>query len=819
MRRLLQDVRYGLRLIRRSPGFAAVTVIILALGIGANTAIFSALNALFLRSLPVPQPDRLVELAPIYRNGSQVPFSYPTFQLLQQNQRVFSGLWGWTLSSRSNVEADGIPFLGDLRGVTGNYYGELGASPLLGRLIAPADAANVPGAPVAVIGYEFWQSRFGGDPKVIGKGIRIDGELFTVVGVSRKWFTGMTPRTAPDITIPITAGPFAKNTTVRALLWVSVTGRLKEGVTPQQARGQLHAFWHEALAQTAPTTVPGLRLQSWMNMGLEVKPAATGVNRTLRDHFVRPLRVLMGVSVLILLVACVNLAGLILARAAVRSREMTVRMSLGATRWQIIRQLLVDSILLSSAGALLALGVAGWASHWLVAALGDEGTGPVILDLLPDWHVFGYGALVAVGCGVLIGLAPAWQTSRQQPSAVLQSDERTLTRGTGRLGKGLIVAQIALSFVLLLGAVLLLRTFENLRSLDPEFQRSGVIQMTLQKRLDAPKNLDMNSYRRELLDGIASLPGVVSASFAALEIPAADYRWKDRVSTTATDSSADAGNMATLVVVSPGFFRTLGIPMISGRGFDWNDDQQHPRVAIVDANLARKLAPSGEILGARVRFGVQPDFQQLQVVGVARSARLIDLRDGKAMVIYIPSTQDPQGDVNMFVRAQNPAAIAEMVERETASHGYEYSVSTKTLDDNIDQSLTEDRAMATLSSLFAGLALLLAGVGLFGMMSYTVTRRTREIGIRMALGSQRRNILRLVLGEALLLATAGVLIGVPCALAATRLIAHVLFGVAPGDPLAYMVAASTLLVIGALGGFWPARRAMNTDPIIALRSE
>jgi predicted permease len=819
MRRLLQDVRYGLRLIRRSPGFAAVTVMILALGIGANTAIFSALNALFLRSLPVRQPDRLVELAPIYRNGSQVPFSYPTFQLLQQNQRVFFSLWSWAIGTRHNVEADGIPFLANLRGVTGNYYGELGASPLLGRLIAPADAANIPGAPVAVIDYEFWQSRFGGDPNVIGKEIRIEGELFTVVGVTRKWFTGMTPGEAPGITIPITGGPFAKNTTVRALLWVSVTGRLKEGVTSQQARGQLLSFWHEALMQTAPTAEPGLRLQSWLAMGLEVRPAATGVNRSLRAHFVRPLRVLMGVSVLILLVACVNLAGLTLARAAVRCREMSVRMSLGAKRWQIIRQLLVDTILLSSAGALLALGLAGWAGHLLVAALGDGVTGPVILDLRPDWHVFGYGTLVAVGCGVLIGLAPAWQISRQQPSAALQSDERTLTRGVGRAGKGLIVAQIALSFVLLLGAVLLLRTFENLRSLDPEFQRSGVIQVTLQKRPDAPKKLDITSYRRELLDGITSLPGVVSASFAALEIPAADYRWKDRVSTAATDSSADAGNMATLVVVSPGFFRTLGIPMVSGRGFDWNDDEQHPRVAIVDANLAGKLAPSGEIVGERVRFGAQPAFQQLQVVGVARNARLIDLRDGKAMVIYLPSTQDPQGDVNMFVRAQNPATIAEMVERKTASHGYEYAVGAKTLDENINQSLTEDRAMATLSSLFAGLALLLAGVGLFGMMSYTVTRRTREIGIRMALGSQRRNILRLVLGEALLLATAGVVIGVPCALAATRLIAHVLFGVAPGDPLGFTVAAGALLVIGALGGFWPARRAMNTDPIIALRSE
>jgi predicted permease len=797
-------------------------VIILALGIGANTSIFSILNALLLRSLPVREPDRLVELAAIYRNGSQVPFSFPTFQLIQQNQRVFSSLLGWTGGSRRNVEVNGILLLGHVRGVTGNYYGDLGAAPLLGRLINAEDAANTAGAPVAVIDYEFWNSRFARDPKVIGKAIRIEGQVFTVVGVSRKWFTGMTPGAAPDITIPITAGPFAKNTTIRALLWVSLAGRLKDGLTPQQAREQLQSFWHEAVAQTAPTAVPGLRLHSWLEMGLEVKPAATGVNRILRAHFERPLRVLMGVSALILLIACVNLASLTLARAAVRSREMSVRMSLGATRLQVALQFVVESVLLSSAGTILALALAAWGSRLLLAAMGEGVATPIILDLRPDWSVFGYATLVAVGSGVLIALTPAWQTSRQQPSAALQTDERTLGRGTGRLGKGLIVGQIALSFVLILGAGLLLRTFENLRSFDPQFQRSGVIQVTLQKRPDAPRNVDMNSYRKQLLDGVASLPGVISASFASLEIPAGDSGWKDRVSTTATDSANDAGSLATLVEVSPGFFRTLGIAMASGRDFDWDDDAQHPRVAIVDSNLARKLAPSGEIVGTRVRFGVQPYFQQLQVVGAARSARLIDLRDPNSMVIYVPSTQYPPDDspsVNLFVRAQNPAAIVRAVERETGSHGFDYVVSATTLEDNTSRALTEDRATAMLSSLFAGLALLLAGIGLFGLMSYTVTRRTREIGIRMALGSQRMTILRLVLGEALLLAVAGVLIGAPCALAGTRLIAHVLFGVAPSDPIAFAVAAGTLLAIATIAGYWPARRAMHTDPIVALRSE
>ncbi len=821
MRSLRQDVRYGLRLLKRNPGFAVVTVITLALGIGANTAIFSILNALLLRSLPVRQPERLVEVAPIYRNGNKVPLSHPTFQLVEQNQRVFSSLLAWTGGLRRNVEVDGALLLPSVRGVTGNYYGELGATPLMGRLIAPADAANTPGAPVAVIGYEFWQERFGGNPAVIGKTIRIEGEPFTIVGVSRKWFTGMTPGAASDITMPLTAGPFARNTNNRTLLWLLVTGRLKDGVTLEQARAQLRSFWHEALVQTAPTAVPGQRLQSWLAMGLEVNPEATGVNRDLRAHFARPLGVLMGVSVLILLVACVNLASLTLARAAVRSREMSVRMSLGATRVHIARQLLMESVLLSGAGALLALALASWTSHLLVALMGEGAAAPVILDVRADWRVFGYAALVAVGAGILIALAPAWHTSRQQPAAALQSQERTLARGTGRLGKGLIVTQIALSFILLLGAGLLLRTFENLRSFNPQFQRSGVLEVTLQKLRGGANDADMNSYRKQLLDAVANLPGVVSASFAGLEIPAGDRNWRDTVSTNATDAAGDAGNAASLVSVSPGFFDTLGIPIVSGRNFDWSDDLQHPRVAIVDSNLARRLAPSGEVLGRRVRFGVQPDFQKLEIVGVARSARLMDLRDPNALVLYVPASQQPQFNGNLFVlvRTQNPAGIAKAVEREVQSHGLEYAVSVKTLDETTGLALTEDRATAWLSTLFAGLALLLAGIGLFGLMSYTVTRRTREIGIRMALGSQPKAILRLVLGESLLLAAAGVVIGAPCALAATRLLAHVLFGVEPGDPVTLATATGALLAIGVVGGYWPARRAMHTDPIIALRCE
>ena len=627
----------------------------------------------------------------------------------------------------------------------------------------------------------------------------------------------MTPGEPPEVTIPIAAAPFDPQS--RALLTTFATGRLRTGATIEQAHAQLASFWPELLLATVPTQSRGPRRQSFLSMRLAVEPAAAGANTGLRDRVSRPLYLLMGVVVLILLIACVNLANLTLARAAARSHEMSTRTALGASRRQIVLQLLTESLLLSATGALLALAFAHWGSPLLVGLITRGTLDPVILDLRPDWRVFSFTAAAAVLTGVLIGLVPAWQMSRQAPALVLR--QRGAGRGQARSGKVLIVAQIALSLVLLFGAGLLLRTFENLRSSDPGFQRTGILEAGLHPRPGGYQGLDLNTYRRQLVERAGALPGAISAAFSDLPVPAGEQGWKETVSPSGADGNPELSVLATLASVSPCFFKTLAIPLVSGRDFEWSDDQRHSPIAIVDSQTARRLFPSGGAIGKRVRFGVQPEFQDLEIVGVARTARMVDLRDRNQHVIYVPYSQHPQyGEVgNLFVRANHAAALARTLDDRVRSLGREYVTETKTIEQMSDQTLVAERATAMLSTAFAAAALLLAGIGLFGLMSYTVTRRTREIGIRMALGSQPGAILRMILRETLLLTLAGIALGAPCALVATRLIAHTLFGLSPVDPLTLAAASSAIFAVGAIAGYLPARRALQSDPMAALRCD
>jgi predicted permease len=810
------NLRYALRVLGKNPGFTSVAVLSLALGIGANTAIFSLLDALLLRDLAVRQPERLVELS-VVRRGNKIMFSFPMFREIERGQKVFSGLIGWSFGAMTNVEINGVLSQADVRSVTGNYYSELGATPLLGRLLAAEDVnlAGTGTSPVAVLSYEYWQRRFGGASDVVGKQIAIDGQPFTIIGVSRKWFTGMTIGEAPDVTTPM------KGTDNRAMLWVFVTGRLKDGVTVAQARAQLQSFWPEVLRATASTETPGLRRQSFLSMGLDVAPAATGINASLRSHFTRPLYVLMGIVGLILLIACVNLASLMLARAAARSHEMSVRVALGANRWALARQVLTESLTLSACGALLGLAFAYWGSRLLVSLLTEGYLTPVILDLSPDWRVLSLTASVAILTGILFGLAPAWRASGEDPGSVLQQTARSLAGGTGKLGKALIVTQVALSLTVLLGAGLLVRSFRKLCSADLGFERESVLQVDLYPRPGGYQNLDISSYHRQLIERTSSLPGVRSLAFSDVSL-GGDRNWQDTVSAMSDASGPGAGVATAAAMVSPGFLRTLGISLLRGRDFGWSDDEHHPRVAIISGSLAGRLFPSGNALGQRIRFGFMPELQNLEVVGIASNTRLFDLHNAAAPVLYVSCLQYPQWtqEGHFFVRTREaPEAVARIVGNEIQSLGHEYPLSTKTIEHEVNQALVEEHVIALLSSFFAALALALAAVGLYGLMSYAVTRRTREIGIRMTLGAQPRKLLWTVLREALALALVGLGLGIPCALAASRLLASMLFGLSPHDFPTLAAVSLLLLAVALFAGYLPARRASRIDPIHAVRVE
>lgn len=826
MHQLWQSLRYSFRALRKNPGFTAVAILSLALGIGANVAIFTLINALLLRDLPVPHPERLVELS-VVRQDHKIPFSYPMFHELDRGQRVFSGLLGWMDGIMPNVEVNGVFERGNVLAVSSSFYSEWGATPLLGRLLTPEDVNPHAGSTsqVAVIGYEFWQRRLGGAPDALGKQVRIEGNPFTIVGVTRKWFTGLTPGEPPDVTIPITAFPRLHGNfdlEDRAILWLRITGRLKDGVTIDQARAQLQSFWPEVLLATASTETPGLRRQTFLSMGLGVSPFRTGFARDLRAQFSRPLSVLAGIVGLILLVACVNLANLMLARAAVRSQEMSVRVAIGASRWALAAQVLTESLVLSFAGALLGLALSYWGSRLLVAFMTED---YVSFDLRPDFSVLSLAVCVALLTGILFGLGPAWRSSRLDPATVLQQGSRTAAGGAGRLGKVLIITQVALSLVLLLGAGLLVRTFQGLRALDLGFDKHNLLEIILNARPGGYKNLDMNTYHRQLIERISSLPGVSSASLADISIPASGL-WQEKVSVTSEDPNTGFQVMANAVTIWPNFFKTLGIRLMGGHDFQVTDDERL-RMVIVSKSLAERLFPNGHAIGQHVRFGFMPDFQNLEIVAVADDARVLDLRDATPSIVYFSyihvssvayAQSNPWADV--YVRTKgDPAAVAMTISHETESLGHEYALRTGTLDQMTSRFLVNERVIAMLSGFFAALGLLLASIGLYGLMSYGVTRRTREIGVRVALGAQQGSVRWMILRETLALTLFGIAIGIPSGLAATRLIASMLFGLSPSDLSTIVTACLLLLAVAFVAGYLPARKASSIDPILALRTE
>ena len=816
------DMLQALRVFGRSPGFAVVTAVVLAVGIGAAISIFTVFSALMLRPLPLPHPEQLVEVSGIYRNHARIVLSYPMFRQLGHEQSVFSGLCGWSSSTGANVETNGVLGVAELRTVTGGYYATLEERPLLGRLIAESDEQGSHAAPVAVIGYQFWLNRFAGDPAVVGKSFRIEGRVFTIIGVARPFSSGITVGDAPEITVP--AGALdTYDLESRGLLWVNVTGRLRPDASLEQARAQIQSFWPRLLEATVPTQSVGPRRQSFLSMGVRLDPASNGINVDLREKVQKPLFLLIGMVALILLVVCINLASLTLARASARRHEVSTRIALGATPWQAVRQSMMESVVLAFSGAAAGLGLAYWGSRLLVGLMTRGVEFPILLDLRPDWRVLCFAAGSAILTGALIGLVPAWKLSREHPALSMHGSQRTLGSGVSRMGKLLIVSQIAISLVLLQAAGLFLRNLQMLRSFHAGFEKQSLVEMEFAPQpqiAQAQGKTAPEGYRQNLAEAIASVPGVQASAFSSLPIPANGAGWRETVS-AASDTDPAAGTAATLNSISPGFFRTLGIPVLAGRDFSWQDDVKHPRIAIIDSLLARQLFPGSSPIGKRIRFGVQPDFQNLEIVGVAQSARLLDIRDGAAALLYVPAEQnDGYGfGGNLLVHERASDNLDKAIGEEFLASGREYVTRSRSFEQRNDEALVYEQMTARLSSFFAAVALLVAAAGLFGLMSYAVTLRTREIGIRMALGSQRREILKLVLREAMGLTLVGIGIGIPCTLVAGHFVAHMLFELSSADPLTLTTTCGTLLLAGLAAGYLPARRAMKLEPMVALRQE
>jgi predicted permease len=815
---LIQDVCYGLRQLRRNPGFTIVAVLTLALGIGANTAIFSVLNALVLRPLAVAAPSRLVEFYTAHSVDGWSGITIPRLEKIAHRQSVFTDAFGEDYPNNSYVEVNGATSRINLGYVTGKYYSVLGVRPFLGRLIAPEDVGLSQGVPtpVAVLSYEFWSRHFGGSKDVIGKNISVGGKPFTVIGVSPKGFFGILVGFSVDVTIPVTEEPEPKSAP-REPLWVRyAVARLRKGVTVRQARAQIETLWPAIRSET----VVNARSHTLLLLVKQFPPEGESY---LRQRFAKPLYVIVAIAGLILLISCVNLASMLFAHGSAREHEMAIRAALGAGRGRLMRQLLTESLLLAVAGAALGCAFAHRAGGLLVAFWKHIPFNPVtVLNVSPDLRVLGFATAVTLATAILFGLGPPWYASYRPTVGAMQDASRGSGRRFRRFGKALIAGQVALSVVLVTVGGLLVRSFEKLRTFDPGFEYHHVAFVQLEPTVGSGKiKINEETYCRTLMSEFSKLPGVRSVALSQM-LPGLGFGTATQRAAPSV-SSSDAGVQANPQTVSPGYFRTLDIPLLRGRDFSPEDNEHSPPVAVISRSLAQRLFPSGDGIGNHIRFGTEPEQQQMTIIGIVGDARIPDLQTPWPYIVYSAYFQRPARtgwwtNVLMGVAYTSPE-LFQAAAAKVRSLDREYVLTSGPADQLIDTGLAEQRAMAYVAGFFLALALLLAAVGLYGLMAYTVVQRTREIGIRMALGAQRSSVLRMILAQALRLVLGGLAIGLPCALASARLLAHMLFGLSSYDPLTLAAVVSVLVTVGFIAGYIPARRAANVDPMVALRHE
>ncbi|PYU38944.1 MAG: hypothetical protein DMG54_28625 [Acidobacteria bacterium] len=825
-----RDLRHALRFLRLSPGFTLVAVLTLALGIGANTAIFQLIDSIRLRTIPVKNPQELgtIRIADRHWGSGQFSSQYSqlTFAMWEQirkRQEGFAEIAVWS-DQRFNLATGGEVRRAKGIHVSGDFFHVLGVEPILGRLLGPADDQPGCGISGANISYAFWQRNFVGDPSVIGKRLTLDGNSFQVIGVTPPGFNGISIGDTFDVAVPICVEPILSprnnRLTRRHAWWLATIGRLKPGWTMTRANAQILAVTPAILQETIPTVYDAEATKKYLEYKLGAFSASTGFSE-LRSESETSLWLLVGISGLVLLIACANLANLMLARASARERQIAIRRALGATRWRMVRELLSESLLLAAAGSTCGLFLAFAISRLLVAFISTE-QNQIFLDLGMDWRVLAFTAGLAALTTVSFGLAPALRATRAEPAMLLQSGSwgATVGRELFSLRRILIVSQVGLSVVLLMGALLFVRSLRNLTTLNVGFQQTGILVTSVDfTRLQLPEERD-TEYKRDLVKRVQAILGVESAAHAML-VPFGGSTWNDDVINEGSDQ--DAG-VAWENFLGPGYFKTVGTPFLAGRDFDDRDTSTSAKVAIVNQAFARKILKVADPLGKHFRIHEAPGKPRplYEIVGVTADNKFQDMHEEFLPFMYFPSTQEekPSPDDHILIRSSLPltnliSSMKETIADVNPGIDLEFLV-FKT---RIQNSLIQDELMATLSGFFGFLAALLAAIGLYGVMSYMVIQRTKEIGIRMAIGAERFDVLRMILREATVLTVTGLVIGTGLALAAAQAAKSLLFGLKPRDPLTLVMAVVTLSAVAALASFLPAYRASKLDPLTALRYE
>jgi predicted permease len=821
----VQDLRYAFRMMRKSPAFTVVAVLSLGLGLGANTAIFTLIDTVLLKSLPVSRADRLffVDNSGGKSGGSNGP-PYPCYEILRDRNRFFSAMAAFSNERfRVRIDSEQEAIFGQY--ASGSYFELLGVRPAFGRLLTPADDSEIghggPDGGVAVISYGLWERRFDKSPAVLGRSIVVGTTPVTIVGVTPPEFHGLSPGSAVDVTIPMTLT--TNNLRAKQYWWFSVLGRLQDGAAVEPARADLDRLFQSYMEEIGSK---GSRYFS----GIALIPASKGL-AGLRSQFSRPLQIIMAIVALVLLIGCANVANLLLARAGARRHEIGLRLAIGAGRGRIVRQLLTEGLLLAVAAAAVGLLFARFGVALLVRLFaGVEGR--IVLHPEFDWRVLAFTGAVAVLSAILFSVAPALHAARSGAAMPGGGGRGGVSRSQVTAGNALVVVQIVLSVVLLGGAALFLRTLQNLNRLDAGFQPDGVLvlraEATLPNRARVKGKPAEEEHGRlgrmweDLLDPVGGLPGVRAASVSTLS-PLSRRNRGILVAVPGAPPRPGADRGIRINQVSAGYFTAFGIPAVAGRLFTPDDAANAPKIAILNESAARREFPGGDPLGRLITFPGQDVEGPYQVVGIVRDTRYENLRKAAEPMVYVPIEQaiDTLSSVVVAVRSQgDSAAIQSAVRRRAQSVVPGGFVSVMgTLRQQVEESLIQERLLSILAALFGGLALLLAAIGLYGIMSFTVIRRMREIGIRIAVGARRSAVLWLVLRTALGLAALGLAIGVPAVLVGRQYIDSELFGLDRGDPLAVGSAAALLLTVALAASAWPAWRASRVDPMVSLRQE